>query len=206
MSKQSEIHLVLPLNSHCIRCKLDICEQDLNKKLWIGIYVYKRQYDNKYCEYKPVDVNKQIIEFEQLPDGIYEARLFENRFTKLATSKPILIGTPVEVTTEFNYQFPYVINVSYDKCSSHSDWIGLFETSTYSMKKFIKSYSVSIQQNHISVDLSILKIDAMEDGDDDNIIKPKAYEFRYFKNISKISNTTAPSGISKPFLSYTTND
>ncbi|EKE39670.1 hypothetical protein ENUP19_0276G0013 [Entamoeba nuttalli] len=204
--KSTNVIASIGKGSHGVNCKVELSDKELNKKLWVGIFVVMRQFNNQYCQYKFIDSKKQetIISFDPLPDGMYEVRLFEddsvlfvgNKYKLICVSNKICIGDVVKITTQFDEHIPYLIHVFYNNICSSEDVIGLFTCGTPSMKSYLTKQTVSTTKNEITFDLSELQLDAMV-GDKE--LTSHKFEFRYFKNCSSIANTTAPSGFSSPF-------
>ncbi|EDR24413.1 hypothetical protein EDI_144430 [Entamoeba dispar SAW760] len=204
--KSTNIIASIGKGSHGVHCKIELSDEDLNKRLWAGIFVVMRQFNNQYCQYKFIDSKKQesIISFDPLPDGMYEVRLFKddsvlllgNKYKLICVSNKICIGDVVNIKAQFDEHIPYLVHVFYDNICSSEDVIGLFTCGTQSMKSYLTKQTVSTTKNKISFDLSELELDAMI-GDKE--LTSRKFEFRYFKNCSSIANTTAPSGFSSPF-------
>ena len=91
-TNQHRIHLHVIKDSKCIKCSLKLNEEEMKKKLWVGLYVVRREHDNKYTQFINIDTSKPEVIFEYVRDGIYEVRLFEGKYNKIETSDPITVG------------------------------------------------------------------------------------------------------------------
>ncbi|ELP90883.1 hypothetical protein EIN_359760 [Entamoeba invadens IP1] len=181
---------------YCAFCDVFI-PPSLVGPFWVGIYVIDREFDNKYSSYQVCTPTSKRISFDPLPAGMYEVRLFKDRYTRLAVSNVIYLGGKAKISFAKDLEFPHLIIVYYQEISTSEDWIGLFEKGVHSMKQFIARQTVSVTQRNVKFNCRLLKVDPTRYVGDKCILRE--FEFRYFKEHSVVSSTTAPSGYSKSF-------
>ena len=186
-----------------IRCRVVVADdQFVQYETWVGLYVAKREFDNNYCERVVLSVCDKELRFKDYPDGLYELRLFRRDYERIDVAPTtVCVGQPVPVQASVGANG--VLRVTFPPAPSPTsgDWVGLFLSSTHSMKRWIEKQPVN-REGVVFFDLKRLALDGVERLDGETPV-PRRYECRYFKERSVFrtlcSHTFVPSGISEPF-------
>lgn len=165
----------------------------------IGIYIFNRELNKSFYNSKRVSecLPACTCNFTVRYDGFYELRYFAESlkwisdipdFTPMCRSERILVGSEVSVRATVE---KYCVDVQWDnKTSTVGDWIGIYDKSSRSNKKYVQYKYV--EPAHLETPFAIMKFRLpYEEG---------LYELRYFRKDSTTKlNGYFCSGYSNPF-------
>ncbi|KAL7720126.1 Uncharacterized protein QTN25_002650 [Entamoeba marina] len=186
-------------NNITVKFKLN----DVGKNSWVGLYVAKRQSNQKYQSYQYIKNTTDSVVFKNVIDGIYDIRYFtENYCVKYA--KRILVGDeikPINIDILTVDDLERKMEVTFKEDSvKEGDWFGLFRVEEVSHKRPLQTWRIVQGKSHYEIDLNQLKLEPRyyENGR----IFTQQYHIRYFKQNCTLYQfswspfTFVPSGMS----------